>query len=232
MAEQSRPVSPSRRKMVLSGSALATTAWVAPSVTRLDRVAAAVGTCGIAPLQVDWSAFTGTFPSSVTAADGTQVTITTADPANVGNANFLGLVFNGTLNGLQNPLLMAMDGATNGDFTAVTFQFSRPVALCFSMLDVDFGDFPTGWEDTIEFAGTLGGANVDLTAADIVTSSGNIVTGTNTVLGTANVAQTSTNGQIDITYPSPIDQVTIRHIDVSTRTGFQYVGIHDLHWCP
>lgn len=226
-----QPPSTTRRYLVLSGSALAATAWVAPSVIGIDRVAAAVGTCGAPQLQIDWSAYAGTYPSSITANDGTTVSITVNDPFGVGDPGFLGLVFNGTTSTLDNPLIMAMDNATNGDYTELIFSFSQPVAPCFSMLDVDFGNFSTGWEDTVVFNGTLGGTAVPLGVGDITTYPGNAFAGTNTVVGTANVPNSSTDAQIDVSFPSAIDQLSIRHLDNSAFTGFQYVGIHDFSWC-
>ena len=215
----------------MSGSAIAASAWVAPSVLKIDRVAAAVGTCGTPPVQIDWTAHAGTFPTSITANDGTAVSIATNDPFGVADPSFLGLAFNGTTGALDNPIIMAMDNATGGDYTEIIFRFSQPVAPCFSMLDVDFGNFATGWQDTILFDGTLSGAAVPLGAGDIVTSSGNTFVGPNEVVGTGNVANNSTNGQIDISYPAPINQLSIRHVDSSAFNGFQYVGIHDFSWC-
>ncbi len=215
----------------MSGSAIAASAWVAPSVLKADRVAAAVGTCGTPPVQIDWSAYAGTFPTSITANDGTAVSIATNDPSGVGDPSFLGLAFNGTTSTLDNPVIMAMDNATSGDYTEIVFRFSQPVAPCFSMLDVDLGNFSTGWEDTVIFNGSLNGTAVSLGAGDITTYPGNTFVAANTVVGTANVPNSSTNGQIDVSYPSPINALSIRHVDNSTFTGFQYVGIHDFSWC-
>ncbi len=205
---------------------------MAPSVLTIDRVAAAVGTCGVAPVQVDWTSVAGTFPTQVTANDGTIVSIATVDPFGVADPSFLGLAFGGTTGALDNPLIMAMDNATNGDYTEIVFRFSRPVAPCFSLLDVDEGNFPTGWRDGVIFTGTNGATTVNLGPGDIVTAPGNAIVGPNEVVGIASVPNNSTDGQVDVTYPSPITQLRIRHVDDSTFTGFQYIGIHDLHWCP
>ena len=192
-----------------------------------------MGSCGIPPVQVDWSAFSNTFPTSVTAADGTVVTITLNDPFGVADPTFFGRVFGGTLSTLDNPLLMAMRNATGGQFTSITFGFSRPVDLCFEMLDIDRGN-PNpadAWEDTIDVNGSLGGVPVALGVGDIATGPANMVIGPNSIRGTAGSDNASTNGNAEVTYPSAIDSVEIRHSDDTTRPGFQFIGIHDLHWC-
>lgn len=217
------------RRKVLAGGAIAAGAWVTPSVLGFDRVAAAEGSCGVAPVQVDWSAFTDTFPTSVTANDGTVVTISVADPFGVGDPTFLGRVFNGDLSSRDDPLLMAMENATNGQFTEIEFSFSNPVQLCFELIDVDRGE--GSWEDTMELIGSLGGAPVTVTAADVVTAATNTVSGPNTILGTSPAAAAATTGNATVNYPSVIDNFVIRHRDDSTFPGFQYIGIHDLRWC-
>ena len=180
-------------------------------------------------MQVDWSAFSNTFPTSITANDGTIVTITANDPFGVADAGFFGRVFNGTLSTLDNPLLMAMSGANNCAFTSITFGFSRPVDLCFEMLDVDRG--VNSWEDTINLNATIGGVPVTLGPADLTNGSANMLIGPNSIIGTASSGNSSTNGNTDITYPAAIDNIEIRHQDDTAWTGFQFIGIHDLRWC-
>ncbi len=215
--------------MLTSGAAVAATTWIAPSVLALDRVSAAVGSCGAPPVQIDWSNWAGTFPNSVTAADGTVVTITRNDPFNVADAGLFGLVFNGTTSTLDNPIIMAMENANNGDYTTLTFSFSTPVAPCFTFLDVDFGN--GSWEDTMLITETLGGTPVPLGTGDIATGSANTVSGTNTLVGIGSAGNASTDGNATVTYPSDIDTIEIRHRDDSTFIGFQYIGIHDFRWC-
>jgi hypothetical protein len=218
-----------RRRMLASGGAIAASAWIAPSVLTLDRVAAAVGSgCAAPPVQVDWSAYAGTYPTNITANDGTTVTISFTDPNNVATTQH-GLVFNGTTSTVDSPILMAMDRARRGDRTEVLFTFSNPVALCFDLIDVDRGT--NSWEDTMELRGTLSGVGVPITAADVVTGSANTFSGTNTILGTSSSSNTSSAGQASVNYPSPIDQLRISHRDNSNWRDFQYIGIHDLHWC-
>lgn len=218
----------SRRKFLI-GSGAATAAWIAPSIVSFDRVGAAVGSCGTPPVQIDWSPAAGTYPTSVTANDGTVVTLTLSDPFGVADPGYFGSVFNGTTSGLDNPLLLAMSGARLGQYTRVQFDFSNPVAPCFELVDVDYAS--GSWEDTLIISGDLGGTGVPLTASDISTGSANIYNGTNTVLGVAPAASSTANGNVTITYPSPVDRIVIEHRDDSSWTAFQYIGVHDLRWC-
>ena len=43
-------VDPDRRRLVAGGAVATAALWAAPSVTTFDRVAAATGSCGIAPV--------------------------------------------------------------------------------------------------------------------------------------------------------------------------------------
>lgn len=215
--------------MLAGGSAICAGAWVTPSVLTLDRVSAAVGSCGTAPVQVDWSAYTNTMPNSVTANDGTVVTITRSDPFGVADPGFFGSVFGGTLSLADNPMLMAMSNANNGEFTEIVFSFSTPVQLCFDFVDVDRG--LGSWEDTMIITGTNGGTAVGLNAGDFVTGPANTFVATNEVVGTASSANSQTNGNVTVNYPAAVDVVRIRHRDDTTWTGFQFIGIHDLRWC-
>ena len=221
-----------RRQFVASGSAIAAGAWVAPSITGFDRVAAATGSCGTAPVQVDWSDYANdtTVPGSITANDGTVITITTADAWSVGHStNFT--VRNGTMGGLQDYLRTVMVGGNNGEYVQVRFNFSQPVQLCFTLLDVDRSS--GNWEDTIVIRGRLSGTPVTLTPADMVTGPANTVIGNNRIRGILNnnTPSTSPDGNADVNYPSPIDRLVVRHRDDTSWTGLQWIGIHDFRWC-
>lgn len=105
-----------RRRLLVGGTAAAAGMWVAPAVLSLDRVAAATGTCGAAPLQVDWSDYSPSnpAPSSVTANDGTVVTLSTSDPFGVaGSRHFT--TRTELYGGVQGFLASEMVGGNNGD---------------------------------------------------------------------------------------------------------------------
>lgn len=231
MVSESRITTPplrlSRRRALTGALAVGGTTWIAPSIVALDRVAAATGSCGTPPVQVDWSPLINTYPTSVTAADGTTITISVSNPFGVADPFYTGRVFGGTLNGRDNPLLLAMEGGNNGENLVARFVFSKPVQLCFNLVDVDAA--AGGWEDTVEIRGTNGGVAVDLGPADIVTGAANTFITTNTIRGLTST--TSATGNAEVSFPAAIDVLEVDYSDQSTAIGFQFLGIHDFSWC-
>ena len=51
----------------------------------------------------------------------------------------------------------------------------------------------------------------------------------NTVRGTT--ASSSPDSNVEVDFQTPIDTLAIRHYDVTSWTAFQWIGIHDFHWC-
>ena len=218
------------RRALLTRGAVATAAvWVAPAVTTFDRVAAASGTCGVAPVQLAWSNETNTsVPGTITAADGTDVTFTLVSASKPASNNFR--VRHITRGGLTDMLYLSMQGANAGDSVVVRMDFDAPVDLCFTLIDVDRSS--ERWEDTVTVVGANGGAPVDLTAADMVLAgTGVSYIGANTVRGVYSAGNSSSAANVDVRFPSPVDSVLITYSDVTNWTTTQYVGIHDLRWC-
>jgi hypothetical protein len=221
-----------RRRLLAGGSAVVAGAWVAPSVLTLDRVAAATGSCGAAPIQVDWSdyATNSAAPSSVTANDGTIVTLSSSDPFDVaGPRHFTARTE--PYGGVQGFLASEMVGGNNGEYVEITLAFSKPVQLCFILLDVDRR--LNRWEDTVILNGTLSAVPVTLTSADIVTGPANTFVADNTIRGIldSNTPVSSADANATITYPSEIDNLVVRHSDITSWTSGQIIGIFDLLWC-
>ena len=161
--------------MVTTGAAVGVGAWVAPSILSYDRAAAAIGSCGTKPVQVDFSDYSGILPSSFTADDGVTVNMSISDPDDVQDGFWAMRVFNGTINGRDNPVITGMSDAENGDGVTITFTFSTPVQPSFFLIDVDRGDF--SWEDTVDVRGFLNsGPRVD---PDSFTLGGSAVTEVN-----------------------------------------------------
>lgn len=218
------------RRALLTRGAVATAAvWVAPAVTTFDRVAAASGTCGVAPVQLDWSNETNnSTPGTITAADGTDVTFTLVSASTPASNNFR--VRHITRGALADMLYLSMQGAGASDSIVVRMDFDSPVDLCFTLIDVDRS--PRRWEDTVSVVGTNGGTPVNLGSADMVLSgTGVSYIGTNTVRGVYSVGGSSSASNVDVRYPSPVDSVTITYADVTNWTTTQFIGIHDLRWC-
>ena len=131
----------------------------------------------------------------------------------------------GILNGLDNPAITGMTGADNGEGVSITFTFSTPRAVSFFLVDVDrsFGS----WEDHVEVIGYLGGSPID--PASMTTGAHTTQVSANTVRGTTSSSTTDSNVEVD--FQAAVDTIVIRHYDNTSWTQFQWIGIHDLHWC-
>ncbi len=217
----------SRRGALKTGAIAGVGLWAAPSILTLDRVEAAVGSCGLKPAQVAFSTWAGGLvPSTFTALDGTVVTMSQSDPSGVQDGYWRMRSFWGTINGVANPAITGMSGANFGAGVTVTFTFSIPVQPSFFLVDIDSGG-GGGWEDTVQVTGSLGGSPVN--PASLLTGADNIQISPNTVRG-INPSNT-TAGNIEVDFQQPIDTLTVFHYDVTNLTGFQWIGIHDFHWC-
>ncbi|MEO0495647.1 MAG: hypothetical protein AAF081_19745 [Actinomycetota bacterium] len=226
--ENQQPRTVSRRSMVASGAALGVGAWVAPSILSYDRAAAAIGSCGTKPRQVDFSDWAGALvPTSFTAADGVTITMSIDDGDGVHDSFWAMRVFNGTINGRDNPAITGMSNAEENEGVTVTFTFSTPVAPSFFLVDVDRGDF--SWEDTVDVRGFLNsGPRVD---PDSFTPGGGAVTQINPRRVRGLSPSNSSNSEVEVDFQEPINELVIRHFDRQDWSGFQWIGIHDLHWC-
>ena len=203
-------------------------AWAAPVVLSLDPVAAATGSCGVKPRRVDFSRFAGNLlPSSFTSDDGSiTITATTSDPFGVQDAFWATRVYSGTLNSRDDPVVTAMSNANFGEYVELTFTFSQPVEPSFHLVDIDRSFF--SWQDTVRIQGSyLGGA--PFAPDSMVTGAANTQLSPDTVQG---VSSTSTaTGNVEVDFQQPVDPITIRHSDTTSWTAFQWIAIHDFHWC-
>ena len=217
--------------MVKTGAAVGVGAWVAPSILTYDKAYAAVGSCGTKPLQLDWTPWRGTnppfAPSAMTANDGVEVTLSVSDPFGVQSNAWDARVYNNTINGRTHPLITGMNNANLGEGVTLTFTFSTPVQPSFFLVDVDRGT--NSWEDSVEILGSLGGgSSID---PDSLAPGGTAVTVVTPRLVRGVFSSSSSNSEVEVDFQDPIDTMTIRHFDEQNRNGFQWIGIHDLHWC-
>lgn len=111
--------------------------------------------------------------------------------------------------------------------TTITLPTAVP-ALQFRMFDVDFasGQFA----DKVTVTGTFGGVGVTPTLTNGVA---NLVTG-NTAIGDAASADTSADGNIVVTFSSPVDTIVIaygNHTTAPADPGQQQVTLHDISFC-
>lgn len=221
------PEAISRRTMIRSGAAASAVIWAAPSIISLDSVAAATGSCLVAPRQVDFSRFAGgALPANFLSDDGSvSINFSVVDPWGVSQVGYTGVAWNSVLNGLDNPVITAMQNARSGRYVDLIFQFSTPVCPSFSLVDVDRSTF--NWEDTVRVIGSNGGGTINPSAMTV--GGAQVQTNPNTVRGTSSTS--SATGNVGIEFDQPITRLEIRHQDNSNWTAFQWIGIHDFHWC-
>ncbi len=220
------------RRHMLAGSAITAGTWIAPSVLTLDRVAAATGSCGVAPLRFDWSTIAPTtaMPASITANDGTVVSFALSGSTGLLAGGYTGNVRTGSRGARTDYMALGMSGARNGNGVVLTMSFSQPVQACFEVLDVDRAN--GSWEDSLTFSASIGGANVPLSVADLTpvgTSVANV--GTNGAIGVSSEPNSSDAANLVFNAPSEIDRVVMSYFDVTKWTAVQVIGIHDLRWC-
>lgn len=220
------------RRQVLAGSAVAAGVWVAPSVLTLDRVAAAAGSCGVAPLRFDWSTIapTNSMPSSITANDGTVVRFALSGSTNLLENGYTGNIRTGTRGGRNDYMALGMSGARNGAGVTLTMTFSQPVQVCFEVLDVDRAN--NSWEDSLTFTASVGGSNVPIGSGDLTPVGSSVVNvGSNGAIGVASEPNSSDASNLIFSAPSEVDRVEMRYFDLTRWTAVQVIGIHDLRWC-
>jgi hypothetical protein len=216
------------RRHLMAGGVAAAGLWSAPSVLSLDRVGAAVGSCGIKPRQVDFTRWLGALlPGAFTSDDGSvAITATTSDPWGVQDATWATRVYNGTLNSRDNPVITGMRNARRGRGITITFTFSLPVAPSFFLVDIDRA--VGSWEDTVQVTGSIGGG-APFAPTSMATGGANAFLPPDTVRGTSSTSTAA--GNVEVDFSSLVDTITIAHSDVTNWTQFQWIGIHDLHWC-
>ena len=111
--------------------------------------------------------------------------------------------------------------------TTITLPTAVP-GLQFRMFDVDFGSGQ--FADRVTVSGTFGGTGVTPVLTNGVA---NLVTG-NTVIGDATSADNSANGNVVVTFSSPVDTIVIaygNHTTAPADPGQQQVTLHDITFC-
>ena len=111
--------------------------------------------------------------------------------------------------------------------TTITMPTAVP-ALQFRIFDVDFN--AAQFADKVTVTGTFGGASV----TPILTNGvANLVTG-NTAIGDATSADASADGNVVVTFTSPVDTIVIaygNHTTAPADPGQQAITLHDISFC-
>jgi hypothetical protein len=213
--------------MLKAGATASAGIWAAPAILSLDPVAAAAGSCLSPQRQVDFSRWAGNqLPAGFLSDDGSvSLTFTMVDPWNRSLPGYQGVAWNSTLNGRDNPVITAMQNARRGDYVDLIFTFSTAVCLSFHLVGVDRA--PSSWENTVRVIGSDGAGNINPAAMNV--GGAQVQTTANTVRGTSSTSGPADN--VEVVFDQPITRLEIRHQDNSNWTSFQWIGIHDFHWC-
>ncbi|MDJ1505899.1 lectin-like domain-containing protein [Xanthocytophaga agilis] len=111
-----------------------------------------------------------------------------------------------------------------------TINFGQAVQnATIRLLDIDAS--PGQFIDRITVNGYLGANLITLSSTNVATGSGNTYIGSNTIVGTANVASNSTNGNVTISFPSTVDRIIILYRNNDPAQGDQGLGIGQITWC-
>ncbi|QJB68853.1 proprotein convertase P-domain-containing protein [Parasphingorhabdus halotolerans] len=161
---------------------------------------------------------------SVNYAVSTDVAFVTGSPTlNTTNTGGFGTT--------QESLFLNMNNNNQSDAstTVVTLPTAVP-GLQFHLFDVDFGAGTNGWADKVTVTGSYNGATV----TPILTNNiANYVVG-NTVIGDGSSSGDQVNGNVVVTFMSPVDTVTFvygNHTTAPTNPGNQFMNIYDFRYC-
>jgi len=146
-------------------------------------------------------------------------------------------VYHTSLGGYDAFYYLEMDAdntsATDSKGVGVIFSFEHPVArLQFSLLDIDITGNAV---DRVKVEGFLGGMPVELSMADINAGISVNTIEPNLFEGSTDVLDAGTNGNVQIEFPSPVDQVSISlspSASAAANPDVQAIGIGNLFWCP
>ncbi|WP_237206009.1 hypothetical protein [Rothia nasimurium] len=146
------------------------------------------------------------------------------------NKNVAGTVTWSSYSGLSDYLFFqSLQSGTNGytggnQQSTITMSFSAPIAgFTFTIGDVDQASSGSGgpWQDVFTVSSSLNGV---ATSAPVASGGATISTGATTTTFTANqnsLAPTSSAGNVTLSFPEPIDTITLTWSNGSNRTGSQ-----------
>ncbi len=129
----------------------------------------------------------------------------------------------------EQSLFMNMNNTAQAQSTKVDITLPTAVnGLQFKMFDVDFG--AASYADKMIVTGKFNGANVTPILTNGVS---NYVVG-NVAIGDAGAADTSADGNVTVTFTSPVDTVTVEYGNHTTAPADptnQWASVHDITFC-
>lgn len=197
-------------------------------------------TCGAGSIVFDWDTQAWTAGSttgsySLTGIGTVGIGITNANGVFLNNATYGGqspakqTAVTGGLSTAQNSLEQLVDVTSQNASVNTTITLGAAVAGAqFSIFDVDFN--ANQFADKVTVMGSLGGIPVTPT---LTNGTANFVIG-NSAYGDAVSADAQANGNVVVTFSSPVDTITIQYGDHSYAPldpGQQGIALHDLTFC-
>lgn len=187
-----------------------------------------------------WSS--GDLIRSFTATDPVNATSINLDFELTGDTGFLGQVagtntpvsqtdYTGGVAPAEFSVGIAADFNTTAQFVTMEMDVGTPGvgvgAFQFTIFDVDLG----GWVDRLQFRGSLNGVDV---APLITPSSQNFVSGNEAIGQIGNAAQTSSAGNVVVTFNQPVDKVEWDYgndASAGPNPAFQIIAMHTITMC-
>ncbi len=179
---------------------------------------------------------------SFTAADPVSESNINLDFLLSGDTGFLGQIggvntpvtqttYTGGISPAEHSVGIAADFDTTAQFVTMEMDIGLASigveALQFSIFDVDLG----GWTDRIQVRGFLDGTAV----TPVLTPSGqNFISGNEAIGQNGNAAQTSSAGNITVTFNQPVDRVEWDYGNDSSagpNPAFQIIAMHTINMC-
>jgi uncharacterized repeat protein (TIGR01451 family) len=189
--------------------------------------------CPTGSVLFDWAAqtwVTGTLNNNLTQSGvGTfNVAITPDFPLVTGSPAINTNLTGGTA-GPDSSLFLNMNNSARSQVTTTTITLPTAVpGMQFRVHDVDFGN--ASYADKVVVTGSFNGSGVTPTLTNGVS---NYVAG-NTAIGDAGATDTTADGNVTITFASPVDTVTIvygNHTTAPADPGNQWMSIYDITMC-
>ena len=190
-------------------------------------------TCPVGTTVFDWDGRTW-----ATGSLSNSYTLTNVGIFNIGISSSISFVagspaLNGNLTGglspIQNSLFLNMNNTSLAQTSTAVIALPTAVpAMQFRLHDVDFGSGT--FADKVTVTGSFNGNNVFPALTNGVA---NYVIG-NVVIGDAGATDTTSLGNVVVTFLSPVDTITIiygNHTTAPADPGNQWMSIHDISFC-
>jgi uncharacterized repeat protein (TIGR01451 family) len=184
---------------------------------------------------LDWTtadgADAGAFPDYPLTINGVSVNGSITDTENIRTTAEYGTVELGTVSGLTDFLEFRQNAGNQSQTTTYQLTFDKAVSnLTFTLGDID----TSGWDDRVILNGYNGATLITLVAGNVTLSSNvSLLTGNVLYSDGASVDDANTDGNVTVTFPSPVTRVDLIYGNGSranTDPSAQVIRLGDLSW--